>query len=253
MAGHSKWANIKHRKGAQDKRRSKLFSKVLKEISVAIKENNNNGDPDTNPALRNALLNARGVNMPKENIERAIKKATGAEADNYEDLSFEGYGPHGIAFFVACMTNNTNRTVANVRAIFNKNNGSLSTNGSVAFLFERNGVFTIEKNTLTSDLEELQLELIEAGAVSFEDESDIFTIYTAFDEFGNMSAKLDALNIEVQNAGVQFIPLDTKSLGLEASKDVVKLIDAFEEDDDVQHIFHNLELTDELVEYLEER
>src|SRR5690554_8088963 len=118
MAGHSKWSNIKHRKGAQDKKRAKDFMKAIKEITIAIKENNKNGDPDTNPALRSALLNARGVNMPKDNIERAIKKATGADADNYEQITFEGYGPYGIAFFVECMTNNTNRTVANVRSIF---------------------------------------------------------------------------------------------------------------------------------------
>ncbi len=252
MAGHSKWANIKHRKGAQDKRRSKLFTKIIKEIAVAIKENNSNGDPDTNPALRNALLNARGANMPKDNIERAIKKATGADADNYEQLSFEGYGPHGIAFFVECMTNNSNRTVANVRSIFNKNNGSLGTNGSLEFLFERNGVFTIEKETLTWDVDDLQLELIEAGAVSFEDEDDIFIVYSEFSEFGNMSAKLDSLKIEVQNAELQRIPLDTKVLELEQAKDILKLIDAFEDDDDVQNIFHNLELTDELMEVLSE-
>lgn len=252
MAGHSKWANIKHRKGAQDKRRSKLFTKVIKEITVAIKENNNNGDPDTNPALRNALLNARGVNMPKENVERAIKKATGADADNYEQLSFEGYGPHGIAFFIECMTNNTNRTVANIRSIFNKNSGSLGTNGSLEFLFERNGVFTIEKETLTLDSDDLQLELIEAGAVSFEDEDDIFIVYSEFSEFGNMSSKLDSLKIDVKNAELQRIPLDTKILELEQAKDILKLIDAFEDDDDVQNIFHNLELTDELMELLAE-
>lgn len=252
MAGHSKWANIKHRKGAQDKRRNKLFTKVIKEITVAIKENNNNGDPDTNPALRNALLNARGVNMPKENIERAIKKATGADADNYEQLSFEGYGPHGIAFFIECMTNNTNRTVANIRSIFNKNSGSLGTNGSLEFLFERNGVFTIEKKTLTLDSDDLQLELIEAGAVSFEDEDDIFMVYSEFSEFGNMSSKLDSLKIDVKNAELQRIPLDTKILELEQAKDILKLIDAFEDDDDVQNIFHNLELTDELMELLAE-
>lgn len=250
MAGHSKWANIKHRKGAQDKRRSKLFTKVLKEIAVAIKENNKNGDPDSNPALRNALLNARGVNLPKENIERAIKKATGADADNYEQLTFEGYGPHGIAFFIECTTNNSNRTVANVRSIFNKHNGSLGTNGSLEFLFDRNGVFTIMKETLDWDLDELQLELIEAGAVSFEDEEEIFIVYTAFTEFGNMSAKLDALGIEVQNAELQRIPLDTKVLGLDQAKDILKLIDAFEEDDDVQNVFHNMELTDEMMELL---
>lgn len=251
MAGHSKWANIKHRKGAQDKRRGKLFTKVIKEISVAIKENNNNGDPSTNPALRNALLNARGVNMPKENIERAIKKASGADADNYEQLTFEGYGPHGIAFFIECMTNNTNRTVANVRSIFNKNNGSLGTNGSLEFLFERNGVFTLEKSGLNWDLEELQLELIEAGAVSFENEDDIFIIYTDFTDFGNMSAALDALGLEVQNAELQRIPLDTKVLEIDQAKDILKLIDAFEDDDDVQNVFHNLELTEELANLLQ--
>src|SRR5690606_9590278 len=184
MAGHSKWANIKHRKGAQDKRRSKLFTKVLKEIAVAIKENNKNGDPDSNPALRNALLNARGVNLPKENIERAIKKATGADADDYEQMTFEGYGPHGIAFVIECTTNNTNRTVANVRAIFNKHNGSLGTNGSLDFLFERNGVFIIPRENVDRDLEELQLELIEAGAVSFDEEEDILVVYSGFTEFG---------------------------------------------------------------------
>jgi YebC/PmpR family DNA-binding regulatory protein len=252
MAGHSKWANIKHRKGAQDKRRSKLFTKAIKEISVAIKENNSNGDPDTNPALRNALLNARGINMPKDNIERAIKKATGADADSYEQITFEGYGPHGIAFFIECMTNNTNRTVANVRSIFNKNNGSLGTNGSLEFLFERNGVFTIEKETLSWDFEELQLELIEAGAVSFDEEDDIIIVYTEFTEFGNMSAKLDSLKIEVQNAELQRIPLDTKALDLDQAKDILKLIDAFEDDEDVQNICHNIELTDELMELLAE-
>lgn len=246
MAGHSKWANIKHRKGAQDKRRGKMFTKVIKEISVAIKENNKNGDPDTNPALRNALLNARGVNMPKDNIERAIKKATGSDAENYEQLTFEGYGPHGIAFFIECTTNNTNRSIANVRSIFNKNGGSLGTNGSLEFIFERSGVFTLEKEHLAWDLDELQLELIEAGAVSFENEEDIFIVYTDFVEFGNMSSKLDELKINVSNAEVQYIPLDTRILDLDQAKDILKLIDAFENDDDVQNIFHNLELTEEL-------
>lgn len=252
MAGHSKWANIKHRKGAQDKRRSKLFTKVIKEITVAIKENSSNGDPDTNPALRNALLNARGVNMPKDNVERAIKKATGADADNFEQLTFEGYGPHGIAFFIECMTNNTNRTVANIRSIFNKHRGTLGTNGSLEFLFERNGVFTVQKDALQWDFDDLQLELIEAGAVSFEDEEEIFVVYSEFTEFGTMSTQLDALNIDVKNAELQRIPLDTKILPLDQAEDILKLIDAFEDDDDVQNIFHNLELTDELVDRLTE-
>ncbi|MEE3147215.1 MAG: YebC/PmpR family DNA-binding transcriptional regulator, partial [Bacteroidota bacterium] len=121
MAGHSKWANIKHRKGAQDKKRAKQFTRAIKEITVAIKENNQNGDPDSNPALRNAIQNAKGVNMPKDTIDRAIKKASGADADSYEQMTFEGYGPHGIAFFIECTTDNTNRTIASVRSIFSKN------------------------------------------------------------------------------------------------------------------------------------
>lgn len=251
MAGHSKWANIKHRKGAQDKKRSKLFTKVIKEITVAIKENNNNGDPDTNPALRNAIANARGVNMPKDNIDRAIKKASGADADNYDQLTFEGYGPHGIAIFIECTTNNTNRTVANVRAIFNKHNGSLGTNGSLEFIFERKGVFTLEKENLGWDLDDLQLELIESGASEFEEEDDIFVIYSEFTEFGTMSNKLEELKIQVQNAELQRIPITTKELDIESAKDILKIIDAFEDDDDVQNVFHNLELTDELVAVLQ--
>lgn len=252
MAGHSKWANIKHRKGAQDKKRSKIFTKILKEITVAIKENNNNGDPDTNPALRNAVANARGVNLPKENIDRAIKKASGADADNYDQLTFEGYGAHGVAIFLECTTNNTNRTVANVRSIFNKNGGSLGTNGSLEFIFERKGVFTIERAGLDWDLDELQLELIEGGAADFDVEEDIFVAYSEFTDFGTLSATLERLNIPVQNAELQRIPLSTKELDVEQAQDILKIIDAFEDDDDVQNVFHNLELTDELMAVLAE-
>ena len=252
MAGHSKWANIKHRKGAQDKKRAKQFTRVIKEITVAIKENNQNGDPETNPSLRNAIQNAKGVNMPKDTIERAIKKASGADADSYEKMTFEGYGPHGIAFYVECTTDNTNRTVASVRSIFTKHNGSLGTNGSLEFLFDRKGVFTLKKEGLDWDFEELQLELIEAGATKFENEDDFFVIYTDFTDFGRMSEKLESLKIETHNAELQRIPLNTESLPLEDAKQIINLIDAFEDDDDVQDVFHNLEMTDELETALEE-
>lgn len=252
MAGHSKWSNIKHRKGAQDKKRAKQFTRVIKEINVAIKENNQNGDPETNPALRNAIQNAKGVNMPKDTIQRAIKKATGADADSYEKMSFEGYGPHGIAIFVECTTDNTNRTVASVRSIFTKHDGSLGTNGSLEFLFDRKGVFTLKKEHLDLDFETLQLELIEAGATRFENEEDFFTIYTDFTDFGNMSDKLDALNIEPHNSELQRIPQNTIELPLNEAKEIVNLIDAFEDDDDVQDVFHNLKMTDELEAVLEE-
>lgn len=252
MAGHSKWANIKHRKGAQDKKRSKLFTKAIKEITVAIKENNNNGDPDTNPALRNAIANARGINMPKDNIDRAVKKASGAGGENYEHMSFEGYGPHGVAIFVECTTDNTNRTVANVRAIFNKHNGSLGKNGSLEFIFDRKGVFTIEKEGLDWNIEDLQLELIESGATDFEEEENIFVIYSDFADFGAMSEKLEELKINVQNAELQRIPTTTSEVGVEEGLSIMKMVDAFEDDDDVQSVFHNLELTDDLMKALEE-
>src|SRR5690554_4970511 len=249
MAGHSKWSTIKRKKGALDAKRSKQFSRVLKEIAVAVKEGGS-GDPDANPALRNAILNAKGINLPKDNIERAIKKASGADADNFEEITFEGYGPHGIAFFIECTTDNTNRTVANIRAIFNKNNGTLGTNGSLEFIFNRTGVFTLDKENLDWDLDELQLELIEGGATSYDDEEDIFVVYTDFKDFGAMSELLEKLKIEPRNAELQRIPVSTNELELEAAKDILKIIDAFEDDDDVQNVFHNMEATDEVLKHL---
>jgi YebC/PmpR family DNA-binding regulatory protein len=250
MAGHSKWANIKHRKGAQDKKRAKQFTRAIKEITVAIKEGGN-PDPDTNPTLRNAIANAKGINMPKDTIERAIKKASGADADNYELVTFEGYGPHGIAIFVECRTDNTNRTVASVRSIFTKNGGSLGTNGSVEFLFDRKGVFVIQKNNIDQDKESLELQLIEGGATEIEEHEDVWVVYTDFSDFGLMNECLEKLNIESKNAELQRIPLNTVELPLEDAKQIMNLIDKFEEDDDVQNVYHNLEITDELIEAME--
>lgn len=251
MAGHSKWANIKHRKGAQDKKRAKQFTRAIKEITVAVKEGNS-ADPETNPTLRNAISNAKGVNMPKDTIERAIKKASGADADNYELVTFEGYGPNGIAIFVECTTDNANRTVASIRSIFNKSGGSLGTNGSLEFLFDRKGVFVINISTIEQSIEELELELIDGGALEFEKDEELLTIYTDFVDFGKMSTKLEELNIEPKNAELQRIPLNTIELELEQSKQILNLIDKFEEDDDVQNVYHTLEVTDELIESLEE-
>lgn len=250
MAGHSKWSNIKARKGAQDKKKAKIFSRVIKEITIAIKENGNNGDPETNPALRNAIQNARGANLPKDNIDRAIKRASGTDSQSYKHLNFEGYGPHGIAMFVECTTDNTNRTVANVRAIFNKYGGNMGTNGSLEFLFDRLGVFTIAKEKLTTDWEELQFVLIEHGAESFEEEDEVFLIYSDYKSFGTVSDKLLEMNIETQNAAVELIPNHTEVLPLEEAMAIITMIDAFEDDDDVQNVYHSLELTDELSEEL---
>ncbi|WP_405200121.1 YebC/PmpR family DNA-binding transcriptional regulator [Christiangramia sp. LLG6405-1] len=251
MAGHSKWANIKHRKGAQDKKRAKQFTRAIKEITVAVKEGGG-PDPEANPALRNAIQNAKGVNMPKDTIERAIKKASGADADNYEMVTFEGYGPNGIAIFVEATTDNTNRTVASVRSIFSKNGGSLGTNGSLEFLFDKKGVFVLEKENIETELEELELELIEGGASSFDKEDDYLTVYTDFNDFGMMSSKLEELNIEPKNSEVQRIPLNTNELPVEDAIKILNLIEKFEDDDDVQNVYHTLEVTDELIEKMEE-
>ncbi|MFN2260617.1 MAG: YebC/PmpR family DNA-binding transcriptional regulator [Psychroflexus sp.] len=250
MAGHSKWANIKHRKGAQDKKRAKEFTRAIKEITVAVKEGGG-PDPETNPTLRNAISNAKGVNMPKDTIQRAVKKASGADADNYDTVTFEGYGPNGIAIFVECTTDNTNRTVASVRSIFSKNGGSLGTNGSLEFLFDRKGVFVLNTENLELEEDELELELIDGGATDIEKEDDIITVFTEFTDFGKMSTKLEKLNIEPKNAEVQRIPLNTTELSLEDTKKIMNLIEKFEDDDDVQNVYHNLEITDELIESLE--
>ena len=250
MSGHSKWANIKHRKGAQDAKRSKMFTRIIKEITVAVKEGGS--EQETNPRLRTAMQNGKGANMPKDTIERTIKKASGTDADNYETVTFEGYGPNGIAFFIECTTDNTNRTVASVRSIFTKNGGSLGTNGSLEFLFDRKGVFTIERGKIEMTLEELELELIEGGAEDFEESDDFITIYTDFVDFGKMSETLEKLNIEVKNSELQRIPTNTNELNIEDGKKIMSLVDKFEEDDDVQNVFHTLEITDELAEALDE-
>ncbi|APU68120.1 MAG: YebC/PmpR family DNA-binding transcriptional regulator [Bacteroidota bacterium] len=250
MAGHSKWANIKHRKGAQDKKRAKQFTRAIKEITVAVKEGGG-PDPEANPSLRNAIQNAKGVNMPKDTIERAIKKASGADADHYEMVTFEGYGPNGIAIFVECTTDNTNRTVASVRSIFSKNGGSLGTNGSLEFLFDKKGVFVIEREKIEMNMEEFELELIEGGATTIEKEEDYITIYTEFTDFGSMSSKLEELKIEPKSSEVQRIPMNTLELPVEDAKKIMGLIEKFEDDDDVQNVYHNLDISDELIAELE--
>lgn len=251
MAGHSKWANIKHRKGAQDKKRGKQFTRAIKEITVAVKDGGG-VDSEDNPTLRNAIANAKGVNMPKDTIERAIKKASGADADNYELVTFEGYGPHGIAIYVECTTDNTNRTVAAIRSLFSKNGGSLGTNGSLEFLFDRKGVFTLETEKMEVPLNKLELQLIEGGAEEIEEEDDLITIYTDFNDFGKMSETMEELNMEPKNSELQRIPLNTNKLPLEDAKKILELVDKFEDNDDVQNVYHNLEITDELLAVLDE-
>ena len=249
MAGHSKWANIKHRKAAQDKKRGKLFTRIIKEITIAARDGG--ADPDSNPGLRLAIQNAKGANMPKDTVERAIKKGAGGDGANLAEITFEGYASNGIAVFVEATTDNNNRTVASVRSVFNKYGGNLGTNGSLSFIFDRKGVFTINKTALEGkDIEELEMELIDGGLEEMNDVDDAIIVYTSFDDFGNMQSHLDGLNIEVANAELQRVPNNTTELDVENSRKVLRLIDKMEEDEDVNCVYHNLEMTDALAEAL---
>lgn len=245
MAGHSKWANIKRRKGAQDAKRAKVFTKLIKEITVAAREGG--PDPDGNPRLRLAIQNAKGANMPKDTIERAINKGAGADGADYQEVTYEGYAPHGVAVFVECTTDNLNRTVSSVRSLFNKYGGSLGKNGSVEYMFDRKGVFSF-KIPEGLDEEEFMLEVIDAGAEDVEFEEGYVQVTCAMEDFGSVQQKLDEMNIEVENAELQRIPANTIELDNDAFVSVMKLIEALEDDDDVARVYHNMEVSEEQME-----
>lgn len=248
MSGHSKWSTIKRKKGAIDAKKGKIFTKIIKEIIIAAKEGG--PDPEANARLRLAVQNAKGANMPKDNIERAIKKATGAEAESFIETTFEGYAAHGVAIFVECLTDNNNRTVATVRSAFNKFGGNLGTNGSLSFLFERKGIFVI--NNEEYNLEDLELAMIDAGAEDIEVDGEIITVTCALEDFGSVNRKLNELEIEPDEAHLKRLPTTTKKLDVDSARKVLRLVDTLEDDDDVQYVYHNLEMTDELAEALEE-
>ena len=248
MSGHNKWSTIKRKKGALDAKRSKIFSKIIKEITIAVKEGGG-PDPEGNPRLRMAIMNAKGASMPKDNIERAISKGKEKDSASFSEVTYEGYLANGIAVVIECQTDNTQRTVSNVRSIFNKYNGSLGTTGSLSFLFERKGVFVIPKKA-EINMDDFEMEMIDAGAEDIEVEGDTITVTTSMEDFGKMQKKLEEMNIEVENAELQRIPNDTVTLEAEAAKKILKAIDVFEDDDDVQKVFHNLEVTEEILEDL---
>ncbi len=243
MSGHNKWSTIKRKKGALDAKRSKIFSKIIKDITVAVKEGG--PDPEANARLRLAVQNAKGANMPKDTLQRAITKASDKGTAALQEITFEGYAPHGIAVFVECLTDNNNRTVASVRSIFNKLGGNLGTNGSLSFLFERKGVFQIKIGE--RDPEELEMQLIDAGAEDIEQDEEYFTVYTKMEDFANMNSALEQAGIEAESAELQRIPNNTQSIPVEQGLKVLKLVDTIEEDDDVQAVYHNLEMTEELI------
>ena len=227
---------------------AKTFSRIGKDIAIAVKAGG--PDPESNPALRRCMQNAKGANMPKDNVERAIKKASGADAEQYDEITYEGYGQGGVAFFVECTTNNPTRTVANVRAIFNKFDGNLGKNGELTFLFDRQGVFTIDRSLITMPWDDFEMEMIDGGADEIDADEDEVMITTAFEDFGSLSHKLDELKIEAKSAELQRVPHNIKSVSEEQFKANMKMLDRFEEDDDVQNVYHNMEITDELLESL---
>jgi len=246
MSGHSKWSTIKRKKGANDARRGKLFTKLIKEITVAASVGGS--DLESNPRLRSAVQNARGMNMPKDTIQRAINKAD-RDNSSFLELTFEGMLPHGIGVFIDSLTDNRNRTVSNVRSIFTKRGGNLGTNGSLGFMFERKGIISLAKGDLDPD--EFELELIDAGVEEIELEEDVFMITTPMDEFHNVQLKLQEMGLEPESAELQRIPNDALDLTLEQGVQIMKIIEEFEDDDDVQAVSHNLHVSDEVNEAME--
>lgn len=243
MAGHNKWSKIKRKKGANDARRSKAWARIIRDIMIAAREDG--GDVSMNPKLALAIDKAKAENMPKDNIERAIKRGTGEiEGADYVEISYEGYGPSGIAFFVDVLTDNTNRSVADVRNLFSKAGGNLGTSGSVAFQFERKGMIEGISGIDEADLFEL---VVEAGAEDLEEDEDGFTVTTSLDAFGAVQGALSEAGVEYEDASLVRIPITTTKLPTGDAEKVLRLVDALEDHPDVQAVFTTLELDDETI------
>lgn len=239
MAGHSKWSNIKRKKGVNDAKKSKIFTKLVKEITVAAR--NGGAEPAFNPRLRLAIQNAKGANMPKDAILRAITKASSHDVAAYHEVTYEGYGTHGVAIMVVCMTDKIIRTVANVRAIFTKYGGSLEKNGAITFLFDYKGVFSIATADIT-DQEDFTLGLIDAGAEALENDEDATHVICAIEDFGRVQKHLEQLAIAPIAAGLSYIPHTLVQVSDAALVQLIKLIDALRDDDDVQKVYHNIDI-----------
>ncbi|MAH04912.1 MAG: YebC/PmpR family DNA-binding transcriptional regulator [Alphaproteobacteria bacterium] len=249
MAGHSKFKNIMHRKGAQDKKRSKLFSKLGREITVAAKLGG--GDPDMNPRLRLAIATARGQSMPKDGIERAIQKGVGAgDGDDYFEIRYEGYGPGGVAVIVECLSDNKNRTASEVRSTFSKNGGNLGETGSVGFMFDRKGEILYDLDT--ADADTMFEAALEAGAENVESDDESHEITTAPDDFAAVRDALEAKFGEPREQGLVWRPNVDAQVTPDQAVSVMKLIEVLEDSDDVQNVTSNLEVTDEIMQKLME-
>jgi YebC/PmpR family DNA-binding regulatory protein len=250
MSGHNKWSSIKHKKGAADAKRGKIFTKIIKEIIVAARAGG--GDPEMNPRLRTAVAAAKAANMPKDNIERGIKKGTGdLDGVNYEEYSYEGYGPGGAAVMLDILTDNKNRTAADIRHIFNKGNGNLGENGCVSWIFETKGLIICEREKV--DAEALFELALEAGADDVIDEEgeEIIEIYTAPDSFEDVRLALENAGVEMASAAVDKIPSNTVELGRKHAEQMLRLMDNLEDCDDVQKVYSNFDIDEALLEELQ--
>ena len=241
MAGHSKWANIKHRKGAQDAKRGKVFTKIIKELTVAARIGG--GDPDANPRLRTAIDKAKQANMPKDNVDRAIKKGTGnLDGVNYEEGIFEGYGPGGVALIVEFLTDNRTRTVADVRHIFSKYGGNLGVSGSVAFLFDRKGLISFSTD---NDFEQIFEIALESGAEDVRDEGDIYEVITDAGNFIEVRDAMAEAGLQWETAEATMIPQNQVQLEGKPAETMLKLMDALEDNDDVQNVYANFDISEQ--------
>ena len=242
MAGHNKWSSIKHKKGAADKKRAKIFTKLIKEITVAARMGG--GDPDANPRLRHAINSAKSQNMPKDNVERAIKKGTGdLEGVNYEEIVYEGYGPGGVAVMVECLTDNKNRTIADVRHIFSKAGGNVGTDGCVAWMFDKKGLISISKEDADEDT--IMEVALDAGAEDIKDEGEGFDVVTAPEDFDAVKDAIDAAEIPCRMAEISMIPQNTTAVAGKEAEQMIKFMDALDDCDDVQKFHSNADIPDE--------
>ncbi len=248
MSGHSKWSTIKRKKGANDAKRGKIFTRLIKEITVAARSGG--GDPEGNPRLRTAIAAAKSENMPKDNITRAIKKGTGEIAGEvYDEILYEGYGPGGVAVLVECLTDNRNRTVADVRHYFSKNNGNLGESGCVNWMFEKKGLILVDKEGVSE--EELMDMALEAGADDVVEEESEFQIFTTVDDFEDVRGALEEKGVGFIDASISMIPQNTVEVTEEkTAKSLLKLMESLEDHDDVQNVFSNFDIDDALMEQL---
>ena len=245
MAGHSKWANIKHKKAKSDEKRGKEFTKIAREITIAVRTGGG-GDPDANPKLKLAIQKAKAINMPNDNINRAIKKGTGElESEVLEEIVYEGYAPGGVAVMLEIATDNRNRTASEIRHYFSKNNGNLGESGCVAWMFNRVGLISISRENVSMDEEEFMLKALELGAEDVRDEGEQYDIVTSVDTFMEIKENLEKEGFIIDEADIVLLPENTVEINdVEVASRIIKLIEMLEDHDDVQNVYTNMSLTD---------